>query len=66
MAPQFLTSTPDGGEWSASRPGLFIPREIATGTYWIEGWVYLKAGLGAVEKRNILPLPGIETRPSSR
>jgi len=26
---------PDGGEWSASRPGHFIPRERAPGTHWL-------------------------------
>jgi hypothetical protein len=27
IVPTFLTSTLDGGEWSASRPGLFTPGE---------------------------------------
>jgi hypothetical protein len=31
----FLTSTLDGGEWSASRLGRFTPREKAPGTHWI-------------------------------
>jgi hypothetical protein len=30
-----LTSALDGGEWSASRPGRFTPRERAPGTHWI-------------------------------
>jgi hypothetical protein len=34
-----LTSAVDGGEWSASRPGRFTPRERAPGTHWIGGWV---------------------------
>jgi hypothetical protein len=34
-----LTSALDGGEWSASRPGRFTPRERASGTHWIGGWV---------------------------
>jgi len=34
-----LTSTLDGGEWSASRPRHFTPRERAPGTHWIGGWV---------------------------
>jgi len=29
----FLTSAGDGGEWSASRPGRFIPRERDPGTH---------------------------------
>jgi hypothetical protein len=34
-----LTWALDGGEWSASRPGRFIPRERAPVTHWIRGWV---------------------------
>jgi hypothetical protein len=29
----------DGGEWSATRPGRFIPKKRAPCTYWIGGWV---------------------------
>jgi hypothetical protein len=29
----------DGGKWSASRPGCFIPRERTADTHWIGGWV---------------------------
>jgi hypothetical protein len=43
----------DGGEWSASHPGRFTPRERAPGTYWIGGWVGPRAGLDAVVKRKI-------------
>jgi hypothetical protein len=35
----FLISALDGGEWSASRPGRFTPRERVRGTHWIGGWV---------------------------
>jgi hypothetical protein len=42
-----LTSALDGGEWSTSRPGRFIPRERVPGTHWIGGWVGLSAGLVA-------------------
>jgi hypothetical protein len=48
----FLTSALDGGEWSASRPSRFSPRERASGTHYI-GWVDLRAGLDAVVKRKI-------------
>jgi hypothetical protein len=34
-----LTSALDGGEWAASCPGHFTPREKAPGTHWIGGWV---------------------------
>jgi hypothetical protein len=46
-----LTSALDGGEWPASRPGRFTPRERAPGTHWIGGWVGPRAGLDAVVKR---------------
>jgi hypothetical protein len=48
-----LTSALDGGEWSASRPGRFTPRERASGTHWIRGWVGPRAVLEAVVKRKI-------------
>jgi hypothetical protein len=48
-----LTSALDEGEWSASRPGRFTPRERAPGTHWIGGWVGPGAVLDAVVKRNI-------------
>jgi len=35
----FLTSALDGGEWSASRPDRFTPRERVPVTHWIGGWV---------------------------
>jgi hypothetical protein len=50
----FLTSALVGGEWPASRPGRFIRVERAPGTHWI------RAGLDDVEKRKILPIPGLE------
>jgi hypothetical protein len=48
-----LTSAVDGGDWSASRPGRFTPRERAPIIHWIGGWVGLRAALGAVVKRKI-------------
>jgi len=45
IAPAFLTSTLDGGEWSASRPGRFTLRERAPGTHWIGGWVGPRAAV---------------------
>jgi hypothetical protein len=42
---EFLTSALDGGEWSTSRPGRFIPGVRASGSYWIGGWVGSSAGL---------------------
>jgi hypothetical protein len=60
MAPPYMTSALERGEWSASRLCCFTH-----GTHWIWGWVGSRAGLDAVEKRKTLPLPGIERRPSS-
>jgi hypothetical protein len=56
---------PDDCEWPASLPGRFTPGEIVPGAHWIGGWVGLRAGLEAVGKRKILPLQGIEPRPSN-
>jgi hypothetical protein len=61
----FLTSALFGGEWSASRPGRFTPREGGPGTHWI-GWVGPRAGLDNMEKRKFLTLPGLELRPLGR
>jgi hypothetical protein len=41
----FLTSALVGREESASCPGRFAPRERASGTHWIGGWVGPRAGL---------------------
>jgi hypothetical protein len=49
----FLTEALDGGEWSASRPGRFNPRERAPGTHWRGGWMGPRAGLDAVVKKKI-------------
>jgi hypothetical protein len=56
------TSALDGGEWSASQAGRFIPREIDPGTHWIGGWVGPRAVLDAVVKRKI-PSPRREPNP---
>jgi hypothetical protein len=50
-----LTFTLDGGEWLASRPGRFTPRERAPGTHWIRGWV------GSGEEKNSQPLPKLKS-----
>jgi hypothetical protein len=57
-----LTSALEGGEWSASRLGRFIPRERAPDTHWIGGWVGPRAVLDAVVKRKI-PKPCWESNP---
>jgi hypothetical protein len=50
IAPPFLISALDGGEWSAWRPGCFNRGEIGDDAHWIRGWVSLRAHLDVVEK----------------
>jgi hypothetical protein len=69
IAPPFLTSALDGGDWWASRSCRLVPGEIALGTRWIEGGVGYRFGLGTVENRNIVHCreskPGLPTRSPS-
>jgi hypothetical protein len=58
----FLTSALDGGEWLASRPGRFTPRERAPGAHCIGGWVDPRAGPDEVVKRKI-PSPYRDSNP---
>jgi hypothetical protein len=58
----FLTSAPEGSEWSALRPGRFIPWERALATNWIGRWVS-PSRAGHYEERKNLTLPGIEPGP---
>jgi hypothetical protein len=51
-----LISALDGGEWLASRPGGYTPREGAPGTHWIGGWMGPRDVLDVVVKR-IIPSP---------
>jgi hypothetical protein len=44
-------------------PQPLYPGETAPGTLWIGGWVGPRTGLDDVERRKILPLPGLELRP---
>jgi hypothetical protein len=52
--------TVDGGKWSSSLPGSFIPGERPSPTLWIDGSVGPTTGL------NCLPLAGSEPTSSSR
>jgi hypothetical protein len=57
----FLTLALVGGEWSASRPGRFKPREEVPGAArWIGGWVGPIAGLDDEDRRKFLILPELE------
>jgi hypothetical protein len=49
IAPPFLTSTLEGDERSASRPGRFTPGEKVCNTHSIGGWVGSRADLDAVD-----------------
>jgi hypothetical protein len=62
-APPFLTSAPNGGEWSASRPCRFTPGERAPTTHWTGSCGGHRAGLDEVQKRKFFTLPGLELRP---
>jgi hypothetical protein len=57
-----LTPALDGGKWSDSRSGRFIPREKVPGTHWTGVWVGPRAGLDAVVKRRI-PIPRRDSPP---
>jgi hypothetical protein len=56
----FFTSALVGGEWSASRPGRFIPDGKAPGTHWKGGWLGPRAGLDDMEDLELFTLPGLE------
>jgi hypothetical protein len=47
----FLTSAPDGGEWSTSRQGHFTPTEKVHDTHWIGAWMDLSAGSNMLEEK---------------
>jgi hypothetical protein len=49
----FLTLALDEDELSTSRPGRITPEERAACTHWMRGWVIPRAGLDAVEKREV-------------
>jgi hypothetical protein len=60
----FLISALTEGERSALRPGRFTPRERASGTHWIGGWVDLRPGLDDVENGKYLPYRDSNSDPS--
>jgi hypothetical protein len=51
IVPPFLTLALDGGEWSASRPCRFIPREIVPRTQWVDYYKHL-VGIGEIGLKN--------------
>jgi hypothetical protein len=48
-----MTSALDGGKWEDSHSVRFTHGDKAPSTYWIGGWVGPRAGLDALEKREI-------------
>jgi hypothetical protein len=58
----FLTLALDGSVWSVSCPGYFTPRERASSTHWIGGWVGTRTGLDMVVKKKN-PCPCQESNP---
>jgi len=61
----FLTSTPDGSEWSASCPDLFTPGiRLQYPLVWQLDGPQSRSKRGDEEKKS-LPLAGIEFRSSS-
>jgi hypothetical protein len=61
----FLTLALLGGEWSASCPNCFIPKERAPGTQWIVSWVCCRTSLDDVERRKIYSYQGSNSNPSA-
>jgi len=60
MAPRILDFGTRWGEWSASRPSRFSPRQRASGTHWIgDCGPQNRSGRGC-EERSPRPLPGHE------
>jgi hypothetical protein len=62
IVPRILEPGIDEGEWSASLPGPFKPRERPPGAHLIGNWVGLIAVLDVVVKRKI-PSPRRESNP---
>jgi hypothetical protein len=53
IAPPFLNSALDGGEWSVSRSSRFTPGERVPSSHSIGGWVGLRSGPDAVAYRKM-------------
>jgi hypothetical protein len=54
----FLTVALVLGEWPASRPCRFTPKETDPGTHWIGDWVVVRAGPDVLEKKTRTPISG--------
>jgi hypothetical protein len=60
----FFSSALDAGEWSASHPGRFTPREIVPGTHCIGSWEVSTISMDTVGKIKI-PSPCRDSNPRS-
>jgi len=59
-----LTSTLNGGEWSASRSGCFTHGENL-GFHWIRHWMEHRTPLNSSKRKSLLPLPRFESQTST-
>jgi hypothetical protein len=59
----FFTSALDGGEWSASHPRRFNPKEIAPGTHWVGDLVGHRAVCRTWRRESFLTLQGLNSGP---
>jgi hypothetical protein len=55
MAPTFVTTAVDEGDWRASRHYGFTTGDIALGTHCIGSWVDHRGGLDTGEEKNTPP-----------
>jgi hypothetical protein len=64
IAPPFLASALDGGEWSALRLDRFIPGKRAPPVLNVQwaGWAPEPVWTLWSKEKNLLPLPGMEPR----
>jgi hypothetical protein len=62
IAPPFLTSAPDGGQWSTSCHGRFNPGARTSGTHYIGGWVGPRAGSKLWRREKSLDLAPVARR----
>jgi hypothetical protein len=64
--PIFLTSSQDGGEWSASRPGRFTPRGKSARYQFNRRLGGTQSQSGRRGEEKLLTLPGLELRTLGR
>jgi hypothetical protein len=65
IAPPFLASALDGGEWTALRSGRVTPGERPPGSHWIGAERATELVWALWRREKSWSLPGIQPRPSS-